>query len=130
MYKHSGLPLNKGKKTPPAPPPPPKKKKKRRRQKESINLTACSCIIRFLYREITHVSLYTTADSVSIVLIYQKYTVHSRVFGYITEEDGRLFCYIVTHFRGCYGIGDLLTRRARNFIYSFNACIVWLINDS
>ena len=39
------------------------------------------------------------------------------VIGYITEKHGRLFCYIVTHFRGCNGIGDLLTRQARNFIY-------------
>ena len=37
---------------------------------------------------------------------------------YITEKDGRLFCYIITHFRGCNGIGDVLTRQARNFIYN------------
>ena len=40
------------------------------------------------------------------------------IFGYITEKDGLLICYIVTHFRGCNGIGDLLTRQARNFTYS------------
>ena len=44
------------------------------------------------------------------------------IFGYITEKDGRLFWYIVTHFWnrriGCIEIGDLLTRQARNFIYT------------
>ena len=40
------------------------------------------------------------------------------IFGYIAEKDGRLFCYIVTHFRGCNGIGDLLTRQARKFVYN------------
>ena len=29
-----------------------------------------------------------------------------------------MFGYTVTHVRGCNGIGDLLTRQARNFIYS------------
>ena len=29
------------------------------------------------------------------------------IFGYITEKDGRLFCYIVIHFRECNGIGGL-----------------------
>ena len=30
----------------------------------------------------------------------------------------------ITHFRGCNGIGDLLTREARNFIYSVFIFIV------
>ena len=40
------------------------------------------------------------------------------VFGCITEKNGRLFCCIATYFGGCNGICDLLTRQARNFIYS------------
>ena len=45
-------------------------------------------------------------------------TDNENVFGCITEKNGRLFCCIATHFRGCNGIGDLLTRQARNFIYN------------
>ena len=41
-----------------------------------------------------------------------------RAYTHVTEKDGRLFRYIVTYFRGCNGIGDLLTRQARNFIYT------------
>ena len=41
-----------------------------------------------------------------------------RAYKHVTEKDGRLFRYIVTYFRGCNGIGDLLTRQARNFIYT------------
>ena len=40
----------------------------------------------------------------------------------MTEKDGHLCCYINTHFRGCNGIGDLLTRQARNCIYTFYRC--------
>ena len=36
----------------------------------------------------------------------------------LRKKNGRLFCCIATHFRGCNGIGDLLTRQARNFIYT------------
>ena len=39
------------------------------------------------------------------------------------EKNGRLFCCISTYFRGCNGKGDLLTRHARNFIYSTHIII-------
>ena len=76
-----------------------------------------SCIILSL----TH---YTTVGCVRITLIHQKlyravyWRITTNIFGYTTEKDERLFCYIITHFRGCNGIDDLLTRQARNFIYS------------
>ena len=47
--------------------------------------------------------------------------VTTNAFGYITEKDGRLFCYkysyLFTYLRASSGTGDLLTRQARNFIY-------------
>ena len=85
----------------------------------------CPCVIYFLYRNIircfTH---YATADSRGIAFIYKKlyravwWRITTNVFGCITEKNGRSFCCIATYFRGCNGIGDLLTRQARNFIYS------------
>ena len=84
----------------------------------------------FLVYHSTH---YTTAGCVRITLIHQKlyravcWRITTNVIGYITEKHGRLFCYIVTHFRGCNGIGDLLTRQARNFIYNSlsNRIVYW-----
>ena len=85
----------------------------------------CPFIICFLYRNIirsfTH---YATEDSRGIAFIYKKlyravwWRITTNVFGCITEKNGRLFCCIATYFRGCNGIGDLLTRQARNFIYT------------
>ena len=34
------------------------------------------------------------------------------------EKNGRLFGCIATYFQGCNGIGNLLTRQTRNFIYN------------
>ena len=95
------------------------------------------CIICFLYtniiRRFTH---YATAASREIAFIYKKlyravwWRITTNVFGCITEKNGRLFCCIATYFRGCNGIGDLLTRQARNFIYTeFLLVIVYLLFD-
>ena len=40
--------------------------------------------------------------------------------GILRRRTNACFCNIVTHFRGCNGIGDLLTRQARNFIYNYD----------
>ena len=100
------------------------KKTKNKKKEENTDVMICPCIICFLYRKIirrfTH---YATADSRRISFIYKKLyravrrRITTNVFGCITEKNGRLFCCIATHFRGCNGIGDLLTRQARNFIY-------------
>ena len=76
----------------------------------------CPCIICFLYRNsIRRFTLYATAEKLYRAVWWR---ITTNVFGCITEKNGRLFCCIATYFRGCNGIGDLLTRQARNFIYN------------
>ena len=115
------------------PPPSPEQLKKRlkKRKEGNADLMICPSIICFLSRNIfwrfTH---YATVDSRRIAFIYKKlyravwWRITTDVFGCITEKNGRLFCCIATYFRGCNGIGDLLTRQARNFIYKCNGFVV------
>ena len=51
----------------------------------------------------------------------------TNTFGYITEKDGRFFAkdiFMVAQLRGSNRIGELLTRQARNCIYSLFVLIL------
>ena len=76
------------------------------------------CIERLSFYPLHHGGLCKDYSYSPEIISCSMLTDNDECIGYITEKDGRLFCYIVTHFRGCNGIGDLLTRQARNFIYT------------
>ena len=67
------------------------------------------------------------ADSVKIVLIPCSMLTDNGEYIRVYYE-GRMFVMLVffTHFRGCNGIGDLLTRQARNFSYSQTAYEIFI----
>ena len=94
----------------------------KRKGKQNTDLTVCPCIIYvFLIYHFTH---YTTAGCIRIISCSM--LTGNDEFNWVYCGEARtlvlLRCYPF-----CNGIGDLLTRPARNFIYT-QFSYIWFVN--